>query len=446
MKNGIWREISKSGYVFLLLFYSYPLRVEATVPMEYIGHWRGVICKGKIEQHQRMTALAIVHKDIGHECGSFEFDIQPKGAIKGRGAASYWFNVSAPTHLVVTSVRPAAYLEGKIKKLEFTIEGEVKKGGVFIRSKTSEKLSLINAGDRQDMEAWNVFGSERAQWSQKKGQSFLGWKGVIKKLGMQLEWRAVKEGLIIDEIKTPSPDYSFLSTDALIFRAKVEGSPPLTRKIAWKSEDGKIDKVKSGNLNPGELKNSPDYPATPPLKPDPQPALEGRGGKLSYKITASVSEGENKQQVSVLIQQDEADQLRQEYVDMKKKRVPAREELTQAGSIYNTGDYSWAIVNSRMAEGYQIIAENYVPHPANINSAYRNPVHNHNIRPRGAEESQHVYGTAVDIQTVAIGHAGAANEEDWKILRKVSEIANPTYTERLKESGPGHVHVDWRPR
>ena len=122
--------------------------------------------------------------------------------------------------------------------------------------------------------------------------------------------------------------------------------------------------------------------------------------------------------------------------------MPYRDEFTKDGEKFNTGDYRWAMVKPKMVERYKIIAENYVPHPAKINSAYRNPVRNK--KAGGRPESRHIYGDAVDIQTVAIGHEGPPNKKDWQTLVDISKKTNPSYIERLEESKAGHVHVDWR--
>lgn len=396
-----------------------------------------------MEGHQRVGVVAMVHKDIGHECEVFEFDIKPDGTIRGHGVVSYWFNVSVPVNLIVTYAHLSAHLENKIKKIKLTIDGEVRNGKVFIESKTQEKLPLLYSdGKRVSQGAWNVFSGNPARLSKENERMSMGWNGVIKGLGMNLEWKAIKEGLVIYEVKTPSPNDSFISTDALVFRGRVEGSSSLSEKIVWKSEDGRVDKVDSGSLNPEELKDSPDYPKMPPLKPNPPAVSLGREGRLSYKVTASVDQGDTKEEASVLIQQDKLDQARQEYVDMKKKQVPAREEFTQESGIYNTGDYTWSIVNPRMIAGYQTISKNYAPHPARINSAYRNP--SRNTRIGGAKESRHIYGDAVDIQTVAIGHIGPPTRADWEKLEKIAEERHPSYIEKYEESGAGHVHVDWR--
>lgn len=291
------------------------------------------------------------------------------------------------------------------------------------------------------MDTWNVFGPNIAKLDNGPDGLILSSTATNKQLGMTVEWKAVKEGLEIYDVQTPSPNHSFISADAISFRARVLNSPQFDAKIDWKSEDGKMDNIMSGALNPSELRDNPDYSHEPVLKPNPPEATEGRKGKLSYKVTAYLEE-KSGDQASIVIQQDELDQLRQEYVDMEKSRVPQRDEFTRDHRDYNFGDYSWAIVDQAVVDGYASIVKAFEPNQTSLNCAYRNPVHNAKIG--GKKESRHIYGDALDLQTPSIGHTGLPNKDDWNILLKASEKANPTYTEPYDQSGAGHVHIDWR--
>ena len=48
--------------------------------------------------------------------------------------------------------------------------------------------------------------------------------------------------------------------------------------------------------------------------------------------------------------------------------------------------------------------------------------------------------------TPAVRNVEVRDEEDWKLLRAITDKYSPSYTEPLAQSGPGHVHVDWRGR
>ncbi len=369
--NMLWRIMTIGRYIifFLISLSASPLHGQTPVPQEYIGHWRGVSGSAELKQSAKIGA-AFASKDIGHTVESFEFDIREDGSITGHGVALYWFNVSAVANLMVTTVAPQAYLEGKVKRIEFTIEGKANPDGVVMHSKVEGRLALISAGKKTSIEAWNLFGASPALLRSDGGEQVIGWSGTVGDQGMRLEWHAVKGwALEIYEISTPGPDYSFISTDQLLFRARVNGSPQMTAKIGWRSEDGKVDKIDSGSLQPSELKESPDYPATPPLKPAPPPAPNGRQGRLSYKISASAEGGGDISKAAATIQQDELDQLRQEYVDMRKSHVPQRNEFTRDGRQFNTGDYRWAMVKQVASDGYATIVQAFAPNVTNLNSA-----------------------------------------------------------------------------
>ena len=146
----------------------------------------------------------------------------------------------------------------------------------------------------------------------------------------------------------------------------------------------------------------------------------------------------------------ELDRLRNEYVD-KKIPVPKPAEFTQSKSSskfqfdqLNMGSYGWAVLTDVLLRNIDSIASDMESekYPVKLNSVYRNPSH-----PLSSGRSQHQYGTAVDIQVFDFDKSDAKrvrDEEDWKLLRTVTDMYSPSYTEPLSQSGPGHVHVDWR--
>lgn len=305
--------------------------------------------------------------------------------------------------------------------------------------RTSKKA--VNIGDGKEILAEFQHRLKEAQEAKAVAGEKWGCNPSVKDQ-KTVEEKEHKKNLIIYEVRTPSPAYSFISTDELMFRAKVEGFPEINKKIFWKSEDGKVDQIDSSTLNPANFNGGPDYSIEPPLKPRPPEALNGRNGRLSYKIIAIFNDGNDQSQASVLIRQDKLDQLRQEYVDMGKKIVPNRGIFIKGGGIYNTGDYAWAIASASIKKGYEVIAKNYAPYPARINSGYRNPVRN--FRVGGQKESRHIYGDALDIQTVSIGHSGPPNKRDWSKLVEIVRTIPGSWIEPFEQSKAGHVHVDWR--
>lgn len=105
----------------------------------------------------------------------------------------------------------------------------------------------------------------------------------------------------------------------------------------------------------------------------------------------------------------------------------------------NTGDYPWAVLTDTLLARIDSIHEAMVAagYRTRINSAYRNPA-----RSNGA--SQHQYGTAVDWQVFDFdGSGGPRNKKDWQLL---ADLIAPFggWIEPISQSGPGHVHVDFR--
>jgi hypothetical protein len=144
----------------------------------------------------------------------------------------------------------------------------------------------------------------------------------------------------------------------------------------------------------------------------------------------------------------ELDNLRQEYY-AKGIPVPTPTEFTQSKSSakfsfsqLKTSGYSWAILRDTLLNNLDAIASHMESkgYKVQLNSVYRNPMH-----PSSSGTSQHQYGTAVDIQVFDFdGSGGIRDEEDWNLLREITDKYGPVYTEPVLLSGVGHVHVDWR--
>jgi len=196
--------------MFSLINVSISLPAEQ-IPQKYIGKWKGV--SGKMEASDAgQTGTATTKRDLGNIIEEFEFEVKEDGKITGQGKAKYWFNVSAQADLLVTKVGPTAYLEGGAQTLNFKIEGEMKPDGKVKLAATPEgTLTLINAGKRGKMDAWNVFGPYEHPVSQE------GCKTVIDASNLIL-------------------------------------GPPITMKIAWKAErdckaDCEVDRMEPGSTS-----------------------------------------------------------------------------------------------------------------------------------------------------------------------------------------------------
>jgi hypothetical protein len=113
---------------------------------------------------QGQVRTATTKRDLGHTITKFEFEVAADGTIQGSGKATHWFNVFAQADLIVTKVGPSAQLENGSQSLDFKIEGKITpEGKIKLTSVPQGTLTLINAGKRGPMDAWNVFGPHEHQ-------------------------------------------------------------------------------------------------------------------------------------------------------------------------------------------------------------------------------------------------------------------------------------------
>ena len=246
----------------------------------------------------------------------------------------------------------------------------------------------------------------------------------------------------ISNVTTKLANSTFISTDQVKADATT-GNTQIDNNIFWTVVSNPQNIWKDGTvLNSGTVNfNTSQTGPTTTFTPNPPAAPDARLGRLSYVVSATIT---NSNIVDTFVlTQDELDELRQEYVDMKKQHIPARTEFVNSStysdpgghfpfSKVNWGDYSWAIFT--IADKLESMYSNYGPFT--LSSGYRNPVHNANLTPPGAPESSHIYGYAADINTI--------NPQMWKALemkaQKLSACCEP-----WEESTYGHLHVDWRP-
>jgi hypothetical protein len=165
---------------------------QTQIPQKYIGKWKGI--SGKMEGSDKGSVrTATTQRDLGHTITEFEFEVAADGTIQGSGKATHWFNVSAQADLIVTKVGPSAYLENGSQSLNFTIDGKLTANGtVKISSTPQGTLTLINAGKRGPMDAWNVFGPYEHQITQEGCKSVIDVSDTIPgpPILMKIQWKA----------------------------------------------------------------------------------------------------------------------------------------------------------------------------------------------------------------------------------------------------------------
>jgi hypothetical protein len=112
----------------------------------------------------------------------------------------------------------------------------------------------------------------------------------------------------------------------------------------------------------------------------------------------------------------------------------------------NWGEYNWAIIQSRLNSGLNLIAAaTGNPYPMGIASAYRNPAREQ-VKSPGTTDSRHVYGDAVDFQVPKTKTRGLTQWQSlFNFLNLLTGYPGVTCIEPFRFSGASHVHIEWRP-
>jgi hypothetical protein len=194
----------------------------------------------------------------------------------------------------------------------------------------------------------------------------------------------------------------------------------------------------------------------------------GLGGPLSLTVQAQVSVEGQRHIVQETVVQDEVDQIRQEYIDLARRRVPERGEFLNAASFAarygarypwlrfehlnwsvnptTRERFSYALIRPELVVGLDRMRR--VSGSVTINSGYRNPTRQVEVH-APVRESLHQYGYAADLAVPPAAGRSWPNETDWRQLAEVACGAHAKWVEPLTSSspnGPGcHVHVDYRP-
>ncbi len=222
-----------------------------------------------------------------------------------------------------------------------------------------------------------------------------------------------------DDGRTPRSSRSFVSTDHLSLKSE-------DAETAWKLDDDA-----DGTLDPSSFSGPLYEIALRPTK-----VSGSRAHPLKYVVLASAGDRETK----FVLEQDPIDTIRQQYIDMAKRRTPSRTEFITSGRS-KKGFFRFEEIQSRDGAPWAVFTaldhldewrENYGA-PLRVNRGFSTPRHNSKIK-GAAKNSQHLYGTAADIDS---------DESDWFAKRDAAREAGACL-EPLSISGYGHVHGDWR--
>jgi hypothetical protein len=223
-----------------------------------------------------------------------------------------------------------------------------------------------------------------------------------------------------DDGLTPHASHSFVSTDRIALKSE-------DAETAWKLDNGASD----GTLDPSSH-SGPLYE----IALRPKKVSGSRSRPLKYTVLASVGD----RATTFVLEQDPVDTIRQQYIDLAKWHTPSRREFLSGGRS-RRGYFHFAEIRSRDGAPWAVFTaldhldewrENYGA-PLKVNRGYTTPRHNATIK-GAAKNSQHLYGTAADIDSDA---------SDWHDKRDAAREAGACL-EPLAVSGYGHVHGDWR--
>ncbi len=257
---------------------------------------------------------------------------------------------------------------------------------------------------------------------------------------------------------------TFVSTDSISLVATVSGSPDagtLAGQVAWTVQGVSTD---SGNGNPHSAANQNAFVFTPNPINRPTTGAAVANDPIRYRVDARVGSITTSHDLT----QDQADIVRQEYIDFGAVPPHRSEVVAPAIATFNTGNYS-VIVDRGMNNAltntqaqFQTLTQLAaapapgtaspdagVPAPApgpaiSVTSGYRNPRRNVHVGSVLPVTSRHVWGSALDL-----GVAGA-NATLWDRLRLAGANAGTT---SICEHGPtqlpcndptiNHVHIQW---
>ncbi len=203
------------------------------------------------------------------------------------------------------------------------------------------------------------------------------------------------------------------------------------------------------------------HPATPD-----QRARQLDVKSLAYRVVAVAKRGsEEWRSDTVVIRQSEASTVREEYLDLKVPQgVPAAASLVRqppgADALEpNSGDYGYAVRNAAFDALFTRLKQSWLSvHPAGqwqVNSGYRNPVHNQfhvgkGVGSGSVSASWHQYGCAADLQTFPVMRTTQAQQSEalnfWHALADEATFlgfdVEPLQSANGSYSGVAHVHVE----
>lgn len=240
-----------------------------------------------------------------------------------------------------------------------------------------------------------------------------------------------------ESVSIPEPVTSGLSDDETI--VYVDMSKPET----WEIKSPTYSLQQHSSNHTGTIKQSLAIPEAPHGDRGSDFAVN-----LDFELLCNNSLADR---LITVINHDDKDQLRQEYVDMKKAEVPKREDLKpniisrhftseKFNSSENVSGNKYENILCKILLQLENVRDRANGAKMIINSGFRNPYKQAKVSK--AKESMHMYGLAADIARGDFNGDGKHDNKDWDIMAQAAKQAGAC-VEPIKRA-PTWIHMDWR--
>jgi hypothetical protein len=276
------------------------------------------------------------------------------------------------------------------------------------------------------------------------------------------------------QIASPLDKTSFISTDTIMCHATISnGVYYPDAKVKWMIRGYQFNHLTYPSPSPYEGINRFELPnAYFSFIPNPPPAPSGRGigpnylEHLYYQIIALVvnTSGTNITDIHTL-EQDEKDQCRQEYIDIRRwnpetgqydsiTRTPERGEFSSTictvhfthEGLRGNSYYENIIATDALCTGLEAVRTT-VGKQMDLSAGYRNPAYNETLTGSGLN-SRHIFGKAVDVRINRIFDNSTTFDpiQQWNYMRNVAHAKNACVEPaNYRRSVPdySYIHMQW---
>ena len=262
-------------------------------------------------------------------------------------------------------------------------------------------------------------------------------------------------GVAIVNAGGPNPDGSFtLAPSERTIDLEAFVTPPeMGDEVLWEVVDATDDDVQSlpPAVVPSGVVTSFTLPKHDRSRWPTEHVIPMTPRPIRYQVTAYVQrDDERVTSEPIIVEQDLVDTMREEYfefgLDKLPRRIPARGDFVRSPEVTvgaNNGDYPLAVLEPRFMGRLARLKEEWKGQ-WQLNTIYRNPVHNLNghiiSKSKPSAVSWHMWGCAADLQTFPRG----GRTQQYKFWHELTALAKELGfdTEPLAQALVGHVHVE----